>query len=487
MRKLSVLLAALVAALAAGALAVTLSSGSSHREAPLTALDPTADDTDLYAFKAPDATNALTMIANWIPFEDPAGGPNFYRFDDRATYYLNIDNTGDGRYDIRYQFRFKTHVRDKGSFLYALPGVSSISDPKLNVFQTYTITRETFRKGHMTGAKVIARGLPVAPNDIGPKTFPNYQAVADQAIKTLPGGGKVFAGQVDDPFFVDLGSTFDAINIRNGTGNAGGGKDDLAGYNVHTIALQVPDAALTRDRKAVSDPKAPDAVIGVWTSTDRPRVQVQGARSAFSARAAKRHGHRPTGADQREVQVSRLGNPLVNEVIIPLGKKDFFNSQQPADDAKNFGSYVVKPQLAKVINVLFPGLNVPETGRTDIVQALLTGIPGLTQIAPGAPPTDTLKVNLGVQPNPNPSRFGVLAGDTQGFPDGRRLTDDVVDIAERVVGGFLKGNKLPLGDGVDQNDVPFRATFPYVAPPHAGFDSQLKRIEPTHDPTPGQP
>src|SRR5437016_5486305 len=198
----------LLAALAGGAIAVSLSFGSSHREAPGTMLDPSADDTDVYAFVANDAPNSLTLVGNWIPFEDPAGGPNFYRFDDRATYYLNIDNTGDGRYDIRYQFRFKTHLRDKSSFLYALPGVSSISDPKLNLFQTYTVTRETFRNGRMTGAKVIAHGLPVAPNDIGPKTFPNYQAVADQAIKTLPGGGKVFAGQVDDPFFVDLGSTF---------------------------------------------------------------------------------------------------------------------------------------------------------------------------------------------------------------------------------------------------------------------------------------
>ena len=162
----------------------------------------------------------------------------------------------------------------------------------------------------------------------------------------------------------------------------------------------------------------------------------------------------------RDVQVSRLGNPLVNEVVIPLGKKDFFNATQPSDDGANFGKYVVEPELAKVINILFPGLNVPETDRTDIVTALLTGIPGLTQIRPDAPPTDTLKINLGVAPNPSPNRFGVLAGDTQGFPNGRRLTDDVVDIALRVVGGFLKGNKLPLGDGVDQNDAAFRYDVP---------------------------
>jgi uncharacterized protein DUF4331 len=469
-RTIPILVVALLAALAAGVLAVVPGSGSSHREAPLTSIDPTGDDTDLYAFTAPDATNALTVVANWIPFEDPAGGPNFYRFDDRASYYINVDNTGDGKYDIRYRFKFKTKVRNPNSFLYALPGVSSISDSKLNVVQTYTVTRETYKNGRRTGAKVIASGLPVAPNDVGPKTFPDYASVANEAIKSLPGGGRVFAGQVDDPFFVDLGGTFDALTIRNGTGNAGGGKDDLAGYNVHTITMQVPKSDVTRDGKPVADASAANAVVGVWASTERPAIKVI------------RHKAR-----SREVQVSRLGNPLVNEVVIPLGKKDYFNATQPSNDLKNFGKYVLSPELAKVINVLYPGLNVPETDRTDIVQALLTGIPGLTQIAPKAPPTDTLKINLGTPPNPSPNRFGVLAGDTQGFPNGRRLTDDVTDIAERVVGGFLKGNKLPLGDGVDQNDVPFRTTFPYVAAPHAGLDAQLKRTEPTHDPTPGQP
>jgi hypothetical protein len=474
MRKLSILAAALLAALGAIAVVVSAGSTSSHREAPLSSLDPTADDTDVYAFVAPDAPNALTFIANWIPFEDPAGGPNFYRFDDRATYYLNVDNTGDGRYDIRYEFKFKTKIRNPGSFLYALPGVTSIGDPKLNVVQTYTVTRERYRKGRLAARRVIARNVPVAPDDVGPKTMPNYGAIADEAIHALPGGGKVFAGQVDDPFFVDLGTAFDAINIRNGTGNAGGGKDDLAGYNVHTIALQVPKSDVTRDGKTPAGATSGDAVVGVWASTFRSAAQV----AAATGRKARGTG---------EVQVSRLGNPLVNEVIIPLGQKDRFNATQPADDLKNFGKYGLTPELAKVLNVLFPGLNVPETNRTDLVTALLTGIPGLTRIAPKAPPTDSLKINLGVPPNPTPSRFGVLAGDTQGFPDGRRLTDDVVDISLRVVGGFLKGNKLPLGDGVDQNDVPFRTTFPYVAPPHAGFDSQLKRIEPVHAPTPPDP
>src|SRR4051812_31229644 len=461
---------ALIAALIAAAIAVPLSFGSSHREAPLTSIDPTADDTDLYAYTAKDAPGALTVVANWIPFEDPAGGPNFYKFDDRAHYYINVDNTGDGVADVRYQFAFKSTIGNPESFLYALPGVSSINDSKLNVKQTYSVTRYDYRNGKARSPKVIASGLPVAPNNVGPKTFPDYNAVANGAIRSLPGGGKVFAGQRDDPFFVDLGGTFDAITIRNGTGNAGGGKDDLAGYSVHSIVLQVPEAQVTSDRKSVSAPDAPDAVVGVWADTERRASDIGRSRGK-----------------NRWIQVSRLGNPLVNEVVIPIGKKDMFNRTTPDQDAKLYGAYVVKPELAHLINVLYPGLNVPESNRTDIVQALLTGIPGKTAIGKHPAAADTLKINLGVPPSSTPSRFGVIGGDLAGFPDGRRLTDDVVDISERVVGGFLKGNKLPLGDGVDQNDKPFSSSFPYLAAPDAGESSSPKRTEPTHDPTPAQP
>ncbi|MEA2127073.1 MAG: hypothetical protein QOI80_3855 [Solirubrobacteraceae bacterium] len=469
MRK-SMFIGAVLAAMLAGVLAVTISSGSSHREAPLTSADPTADDTDLYAFRAADAPDKLTVVANWIPFEDPAGGPNFYALDPKAEYYINVDNTGDGVYDVRYQFKFKTTIENKNSFLYALPGVASIDDPKLNVKQSYTLRRLTYRKGKRRSSRVLGRDLPVAPNNVGAKTIPDYASVAGQANQTL-GARKVFVGQADDPFFVDLGTTFDAIHFRLGTGNQGGGKDDLAGYNVHSFVLQVPFSDVTRDGEDVTAADAPNAVVGVWSSTERERVVV-----------GRRHR-----AKRRDVQVSRLGNPLVNEVVIPLGQKDKFNRTQPANDLKNYGKYVVTPELAAVMNILYPGLNVPETDRTDIVQALLTGIPGFTQIAKNAPPTDTLKINLGIPPNASPKRFGVLAGDTQGFPNGRRLTDDVTDIELRVVGGFLKGNKLPLGDGVDSNDVAFRTEFPYVALPHAGFDSDLKRIEPAHPGTPADP
>ena len=460
MSRMQAIAAAVLAAIAAVAIAAALGSGSSHREAPLSSLDPTGDDTDLYAFTAKDAPGSLTVVSNWIPFEDPAGGPNFYRFDDRARYYLNVDNTGDGVYDVRYRFTFRTRIGNKETFLYALPGVSSIDDPKLNVKQSYKVERLTYRRGKLRSTRTLANGLPVAPNNVGPKTIPNYAAVADQAIRTLPGGGKVFAGQREDPFFVDLGAAFDGINLRNATGNAGGGKDDLAGYGVHSIVLQVPEAQVTRSADA--------PIVGVWASTERRRVQVT---------------KRGSRARTKWVQVSRLGNPLINEVVIPLGQKDKFNRTQPADDLKNFGKYALNLHLAAVLNQLFD-LGIKETDRTDVVTALLTGIPDVTKIADDAVPADTLKVNLSVPPSEIENRFGVIGGDNAGFPNGRRLGDDVVDISLRVVGGYLIDKKLPLGDGVDVNDVPFLDRFPYVAPLASGFDAKLKRDEPQHDPTP---
>jgi hypothetical protein len=340
---------------------------------------------------------------------------------------------------------------------------------QLNLQQTYSVTRQELKDGKVTSSKTIAKGIPVAPDNVGPRTFPDYDKVANQAISSLPGGGKVFVGQREDPFFVDLGGTFDALNIRNGTGNAGGGKDDLAGYNVHSIVLQVPQKDVTVDGQGVSGPTAKNAVVGVWASTERQKLQVTNEQKSGSG---------------GWVQTSRLGNPLINELIIPLGEKDKFNRSTPDQDAKLFGSYVLSPEPAKLLNGLFK-VGAPENNRTDIVQALLTGIPGKTQIGTKPAAADTLKINLGVPPAANPNRFGVLAGDLAGFPDGRRLGDDVVDIELRVVGGFLKGHKLPLGDGVDHNDRAYLSTFPYVAPPFPGLQAQLKKTQPTHPGTPG--
>ncbi len=468
-----------IAAVAAAAIAVPLGFGSSHREAPNIALDPAADNTDVYAFKAKDAPNALTIAADWIPGQVPANGPNFFRFDDRARYYVNLDNTGDGVADIRYLFKFKTRVRNPNSFLYAGPGTQDFNDPGLNVIQRYDLVRETLKHGKVRHAKTIARRLPVAPPNIGPKTFPHYQKFVNQSIKTLGDGTKLFVGERDDPFFVDLGAAFDAINLRVGTGNQGQGKDDLSGYSTSAAVLQIPERLVTRNRKPVSGPKARNAVVGVWSRTERRRLQVTNASSIGGAGKGRRHRN-------RYVQVSRLGNPLVNEVVIPLGQKDRFNRTTPANDAANYGKYVKKPELAAVMNALF-GINAPETGRTDIVQALLQGIPNLNQHsgAHAGKPVDTLKINLGVPPSAHPSRFGVIGGDNAGFPNGRRLTDDVVDIELQVIAGYLAGNKVPLGDGVDRNDKKFLSRFPYLAAPDSGFDSNpSQRFEPPHPPTP---
>ena len=236
-------LGVVAAAVAAAAIAVPLGFGSSHREAPNIALDPAADNTDVYAFTANDAPNALTIASDWIPGQVPANGPNFFRFDDRARYYVNIDNTGDGVADIRYLFKFKTNVRNPNSFLYAGPGTQDFNDPGLNVIQRYDLIRETLKHGKVKHSKTVAHKLPVAPPNIGPKTFPNYQNFVDQSIKTLGDGTKVFVGERDDPFFVDLGATFDAINVREGTGNQGEGKDDLSGYSTSATVLQIPREA----------------------------------------------------------------------------------------------------------------------------------------------------------------------------------------------------------------------------------------------------
>jgi hypothetical protein len=474
-----------VAVLAALALTVSIAVGSSHREAPNIMLDPAADNTDVYAFTADDAPNAITIASDWIPGQVPANGPNFFRFDDRARYYVNIDNNGDGVADIRYRYEFDTNVRNPDSFLYAGPGTTSYS--QLNVYQTYDLTREDYdRHGRLTDQRKIANDFPVAPSNVGPKTFPSYVGdFAIPAVKQLSNGTKLFAGQRAEPFFVDLGAAFDAINVRLGTGNEGGGKDDFAGYNTSSTVLQIPERLVTRDGRPADGPSDPDAVVGVWSTTERPAIQVNFA--SLSSRRHRGHRHHYDGHGFGNwVQVSRLGNPLVNEVVIPLGRKDQFNATTPDEDAKRYGQFVLNPELARVFNALF-GINAPETNRTDIVRALLQGLPGLNEHSGkfAGTPIDTLKLNLGTPPSANPSRFGVIGGDNAGFPNGRRLTDDVVDIELQVIAGFLVGNKVPLGDGVDQDDKGFLSQFPYLNNPDSGFDSKpSQRVEPTHPPVP---
>jgi hypothetical protein len=486
MRKLPIVLAALVAA----AVAAALSFGSSHREAPRILQDPTADNTDVWAYTAPDAPGSLTVVANWIPLADPAGGPNFYPLDENARYYVKIDNTGDGYEDVAYRWKFKTRFRNPNSFLYAAPTVDSVNDPDVNLVQTYDLFKETYNKNRrLVSTQRIANDAPVVPDNVGPKTIPNFAQVEAGGVTPLRGGGRTIVTPADDAFFVDLGAVFDGVNIDRpgrpniGLGNQGGGKDDVAGYNTKSFVLQVPEREVTRNGMQVAGMDAGNAVVGVWATTERKRDSVLGRG------ASRKYGKRsPHG---RWVQVSRLGNPLINEVIIPIGKKDKFNATSPADDARNFGRFALNPEPARILNALFD-LGIKETNRTDIVQALLTGVPGLTQIGQNPAAADTLKLNLGVPPAANPNRFGVLAGDVAGFPNGRRLIDDVVDIELRVIAGALLpadqgGKQIPLGDGVDQNDKPLRSQFPYVALANDGFNSRLKRMEPQHTPVPQPP
>jgi hypothetical protein len=414
--------------------AVMPGRASSHREAPLIGGDPQADNTDLYAFMAPNNPDLVTIIASYIPFEDPMGGPNFYRFGDDVLYEIKIDNNGDAVEDITYQFRFKSFVRNPNTFLYNTGPMRSAYDPTRNMFQTYTVTRvDNGRVTQQTGQ------LQTMFDNTGFASVPDYNAITGQAAGIHDGGpqGRVFAGQTDDPFFLDL-RVFDLLY---GANLSEAGTDSLAGFNVHSIALQVPKALL----------KGSGPVLGIWATASRPTTTTRQAGSETS-----------TGA---MVQVSRLGMPLVNEVVIPVGQKDKWNGSRPADDGQ-FGSYVLDPEVPKLLQGIY-NIPAPATPRNDLVQVFLTGVPGLNQPA-GVRASEMLRLNTDIAPVASPSRMGVFGNDTAGFPNGRRLTDDVIDITLQAAAGFLVGQNTGLGDGVDKNDLPFRSTFPYLAVPHSG-------------------
>ncbi len=301
---------------------------------------------------------------------------------------------------------------------------------------------------------VVGTGLTTPPDNIGPRSTPNYHDLAAKGVQTLSDGTTVFAGQRDDAFFGDIGAAFDLVAIRHGTGATGGGKDFFAGYAVHAIALQVPVSMLDNGSH----------VIGIWAATDRPQVTVAKAK-----------------ARSRWVQVSRLGNPLVNELLIPTQLKDKWNATMPDKD-QQFEQYYSSPILASLLNKLYPQFGpFKETGRDDLVAVLGTGLksPNLNYTGPTF--ADELRLNLAIAPTAavgKGNRLGVLGGDLAGFPNGRRLEDDVIDIAERAVVGALIGHSLPLGDGVDANDVPLQATFPYEPDPFSGFDNTKGELKP---------
>jgi hypothetical protein len=451
---------------AAGAAATTAAvlvpgpvNASSHREAPLIANEPAVDATDVYAFVPKTATSDVAFVVNWYPFEHPTGGPNFYMFSPQAYYDINIDNNGDARPDVVYRWEFQNHYRNPDQFLYNTGQVTSLTDKDLNFYQTYSLKR--MADGHST---TLVNNAIAAPSDVGAASMPSYQTLRQQATYSLGNHGMTYAGQADDPFFLDL-RVFD---LAYGGNFSEVGHDTLTGFNVNTAVLQVPQKDVALNSNATNNP-----VIGVWSTTER-------ASTIASPKSATKlyTGH--------YVQVSRLGNPLVNEVVIPVGKKDGFNASTPRKDAQ-FASFVTNPLLPPILNAIY-GVPTPATPRNDLVETFLTGFfkgsSGPVQAdlnsqllnkdvnAKKFAPSEELRLNMSVPPAAHENRLGVVRGDLAGYPNGRRLGDDVIDIALQAEEGVLLPGHASavdgLGDGVNANDVSFSSSFPYVALPHSG-------------------
>jgi hypothetical protein len=409
--------------------ALSLSSGaamaSSHREAPAIAEDQFADNTDVYLFTSPEDPNNVVMVANYVPLLLPASGPNFYRFADTVRYEIHVDNDGDADADTTFRWSFETSVQDGGTFLYNTGPIDSLTDPDLNVRQTYTLKRIDRRTGQTT--TLVSNGR-VAPWHVGKRSFPDdaYDQVASQAIAPVSGGGKAFAGPRDEPFFVDL-HVFDLLGV--------GGAPTTDGVNVMSLVLEVPIASLADGGvRPAAGATGPTSVLGVWATASRRQIRV----------LRRTHDQQDLG---QFVQVSRLAWPLVNEVLIPLQDKDKYNRSKPEDDVENFGAYILQPELPGLLNaVLGAGCApTPDGGRTDLVGLLSPS---------GTTPADILRLDV---------RAGQTHADSH-FPNGRALADDVTDIELAV----LCGSGAPLGDGVDANDLPFLDTFPYLPAPASG-------------------
>lgn len=471
---------------------------SSHREAPQISQDPVADSTDLYAFVSPDKPSTVTIIANYIPLQGPDAGPNFYEFGQDVAYYIYIDNDADALPDITYQFRFTTEIANPNTFLYNTGPVTSLSSASWNRRQFVTITRISGGKATVLGTK-----LPCPPCNVGPLSMPNYPSLAAAAVHNLPGGHVLFAGQRAEGFYVDLGSIFDLGDLRpidflnnfSPFTKGSPGINATKALNVHSIALQIPKSALTSDGSTPTDPKNQKSVIGVWTAANRQQVRV------FET------GGAPPVEAGPFVQVSRLGNPLFNEVIVPMSKKDAWNTTAPSGD-KAYASYVTHPELANLLPALYHAPNSHSTAfpnldalnksgkpRIDLEAILLTGIPlGIVSSNfrndTGSTLADMLRLNMAVPPTTSkPSNLGIVGGDLAGFPNGRRVFDDVVNIELKAIAGatypLIDSSYTPDGAVavVDQgltsgvHDVTAKGTenylkaFPYLGVPHSGFST----------------
>ncbi|MBJ7596416.1 MAG: DUF4331 domain-containing protein [Candidatus Dormibacteraeota bacterium] len=461
---------------------------SSHREAPAISEDPVADNTDVYAFVSPDKPSTVTLIANFVPLEDPAGGPNFFVFGDSVLYQIHVDNDGDGLAEVTYGFSFSTTYAYPNSFLYNVGPITSISSPNLNRRQVYTVTRTTD-----AGTVTLGSGLACPPCNIGPASTPDYDDLAGEAVHNLGGGRTVFAGQRAEGFYVDLGAIFDlgdlrpfqSLHIATHMPNSQG--INATKYkNVHSIALQVPKTDLTAGGSAPADPTKTSSTVGVWATASRQMSRMYEANGTIL----------DTGG---RVQVSRLGNPLVNEVLIPVGKKDYWNSQQPVNESQ-FAQYFAHPELASLLPGLYPGvfphlnaLNKSGKPRADIEAIFLTGIPaGLIpgfQNYTGSVQAEQLRLNMAIPPTTSkPSNLGLLGMDPAGFPNGRRVFDDVTTIELRALAGvtyalvdksyvpdkaageITQGINSSNTDLTADNTVHYRSAFPYLGHPHAGFD-----------------
>lgn len=492
----------LTGALAVGGLGLlggTASNASSHREAPQIASDPQADNTDTYAFVSPDNTKTVTLLANWIPFQDPNGGPNFYPWATDARYNIKVDNDGDGVEDITYQWKFHNDdERGNKTFLYNNGPVTSLKDANLLFKQKYTLT-----KIMNSGSKVLIKNGISAPSFTGKAGMPDYGKLRSKATRGFDKGagkGKTYAGAADDAFALDL-RVFDLLygaNLKEA------GQDSLKGYNVNTLAIQIPKGALALKGNAKRNP-----VIGVWSTTDRRTENVStnsvgpastgndesqescntvslASACPFGSTNNSVEGTGASTADEGWTQVSRLGNPLINEVISAAGMKDRFNRSKPADDANwpALVNRILKPEVPKLIEGIY-GLKAPKTPRTDLLQIFGTGIAKSTGPIKAdlnahvlnkdadkddIVPAEELRLNMNVPVTKSPNRLGVLAGDFQGFPNGRRLTDDVVDIEVQALEGAAKTGKIVMalaaGDGVNENNKSFTAKFPYIARPN---------------------
>ena len=451
---------------------------SSHREAPAISKDPVADNTDTYAFVSPDDPSTVTIICNYLPLEAPFGGPNFFEFGDDVRYEIHIDNDADGKPEITYEFEFKTEVRNPNTFLYNTGPISSIDSANWNRRQFYEVTR--VKNGHR---QLLGRHLACPPCNIGPGSTPQYAALAAEAVHKLSGGHTVFAGQRLEGFYVDLGAIFDLGDLRPfqnlhiAAMAAAHGVDATNDFSVHSIALRVPKRELTKDGGSPSNPMHQGSVIGVWAAASRRKALIRHAGSGSS--------HESGGW----VQVSRLGNPLFNEVIVPMGEKDRWNSL-PASEDGQFAKYVAHPELAGLLPVLypnvFPNLAGLKASRADLLAILLTGIPsGIVpgfQNYTGSHQADQLRLNMAIPPTKKPNALGLIGGDAAGFPNGRRVFDDVVTVELRAIAGatypLVDKSYKPdaaaslVTDGLGRNSTRYLSHFPYLGTPVSGYQTK---------------